>query len=115
MHELSIATAMLDQLEDELAKRPGVRIAKVGVKIGELSGVDPDALRFGFEALVKDSHWDPLALEIEYIRRQQKCPRCQHEWTVEHWSTECPNCSEMETLTLAGDELHIAFLEVDET
>ena len=114
MHELSIASAILDTLENELAKRPGARFTKVGLKIGELSGIDPDCLEFGFSALVKDSHWDPLTLEIERVPRRQRCPKCAHEWRVENYNTECPACGELGTETLSGEELNIAFVEVEE-
>ncbi len=114
MHELSIASAVLDQLEGELARRPGSRFTKVGLRIGDLAGVDADALTFGFDALVKDSHWEPLALEIETIKRRQQCPRCKHEFEAEHWSTACPSCGNAATITIAGEELQIAYIEVDE-
>src|SRR3954451_23318126 len=87
LHELSIASAILDQLEDELAKRPGARFSKVGLRVGDLAGVDIDSLSFGFGALIKDSHWEPLDLEIESIKRRQRCPACKQEFEAEHWST----------------------------
>ena len=114
MHELSIATALLDQLEDELAKRPGSKFTKVGLRIGDLAGVDRDALTFGFEAMVKDSHWDPLALEIETVRRRQRCPACAREFEAEHWATACEACGNPVTQTIAGEELQIAYIEVEE-
>jgi hydrogenase nickel incorporation protein HypA/HybF len=114
LHELSIASALLDQLEDELAKRPGARFSKVGLRVGDLAGVDVDSLSFGFGALVKDSHWDPLDLEIESIKRRQRCPACKREFEAEHWSTECRFCGNAATVTIAGEELQIAYIEVDE-
>jgi hydrogenase nickel incorporation protein HypA/HybF len=114
LHELSIASAILDQLETELAKHPGARFKKVGLKIGDLSGVDSDSLSFGFGALVKDSHWEPLDLEIESIKRRQRCPACNQEFEAEHWSTECKVCGNPATVTIAGEELQIAYIEVDE-
>ena len=114
MHELSIASALLDQLEDELAKRPGARFSKVGLRVGDLAGVDIDSLSFGFGALVKDSHWDPLDLEIESIKRRQRCPSCSEEFEAEHWSTECKFCGNAATVTIAGEELQIASIEVEE-
>ena len=47
--------------------RPGARAMVVGLRIGELAGVDPESLRFGFDALVKDSDLDPLELRVEYL------------------------------------------------
>jgi len=77
MHELGIATCILESVQSAARRNPGVRITKVGVKIGELAGVDVDALQFGFECLVKDTEWEPLVLEIESIPRVQRCPKCE--------------------------------------
>jgi Zn finger protein HypA/HybF involved in hydrogenase expression len=38
---------------------------KVGVRIGEMAGIDPDSLAFCFEALVQGTELEPLELEIE--------------------------------------------------
>ena len=65
MHELGIAQSVIQAVEAELASHPGAVPSKVAVRLGDLSGVDPDALSFGFEVLVKDSRWPGLALEIE--------------------------------------------------
>ena len=65
MHELSIAASLLVAVRKEVAMRPGTRALVVGLKIGQLAGVDPDSLQFGFDALVKDSDLDPLRLEVE--------------------------------------------------
>ncbi len=52
MHELSIADSILGAVRTEAARRPGARVAKVGLRLGELSGVDRESLSFCFEALV---------------------------------------------------------------
>ena len=64
MHELGIAASILESVQTEALLHPGGRITKVGVKIGELSGVDCDALQFGFEVLVKDTEWEPVVLDV---------------------------------------------------
>ena len=67
MHEIGIAASVLDVVRKEIAARPGARAIVVGLRIGDLAGVDPESLRFGFDALVKDSDLDPLQLEVEYL------------------------------------------------
>ena len=76
MHELSIASAILDAVRNEAEKRPGAHVTKVGVRIGALSGVEPEALSFGFSALVQGTDLEPLALVIEPVPRRQRCPAC---------------------------------------
>jgi hydrogenase nickel incorporation protein HypA/HybF len=68
MHEMGIACSVLDAVHTELQRYPGQRVSKVGLRIGEFAGVDPDSLRFCFDVIVKNSEAAPLALEIEWLR-----------------------------------------------
>lgn len=65
MHELGIAASVLDAVRTEVGMRPGYRAVVVALRIGSLAGLDPESLRFGFEAMVRDSDLDPLRLEVE--------------------------------------------------
>jgi Zn finger protein HypA/HybF involved in hydrogenase expression len=64
MHELGIATALLDSIDAQRAAQPA-RIVAAGVRIGAYSGVNVDSLRFCFETLVLDRNLGPLALTVE--------------------------------------------------
>jgi hydrogenase nickel incorporation protein HypA/HybF len=114
MHELGIASSILDYVQTEARRHPDVRITKVGVKIGELAGVDVDSLQFGFEAIVKDTEWEGLVLAVESIPRVQRCPKCQHEFRMADFDPECAKCGEFATQCISGEELDIAYMEVDE-
>ena len=114
MHELSIASSIIDTVRAEATKHPGARLIKVGVRIGALAGVDPDALSFGFEALVHGTDLDPLTLGIEFVPRTQRCPRCQLVFPAEEYCIKCPKCGELETVFVGGDELQMAYLELEE-
>lgn len=59
MHELSIADAILDAVRQEAAKHGSARVTKVCVRVGVLSGVEPEALSFGFSALVQGTDLEP--------------------------------------------------------
>ena len=115
MHELSIANSILDAVRAEAVRRPGARLVKVGVRVGELSGIQPDALSFSFEALVRGSNLEPLALEIEDCPRRQRCPECGREFEVHDFDTACPACGEVRTRCISGDELDLAYIEIEES
>ena len=87
MHEMGIASSILDAVHKELHSYPGERAAKIGLQIGEFAGVDPESLRFCFEAITKSSGLAPLDLEIEWCKAGD-----DHR----------------------GDELRIAYLELEE-
>ena len=113
MHELSIASAILDAVRKEAEKLSGAHVTKVGVRIGALSGVEPEALSFGFSVLVQGSDMDPLALVIEPVPRRQRCPECDFTFEVGDESLACPRCAKPDTLFAGGDELDLAYLEVE--
>ncbi|MGA2903299.1 MAG: hydrogenase maturation nickel metallochaperone HypA [Candidatus Korobacteraceae bacterium] len=114
MHELGIAASILESVEKEAVRHPGAHISKVGVKIGELCGVDGDALQFGFEVLVKDTELEPLLLELELIPRVQRCSKCAYEFRMTDFDPRCPLCGEFATECISGEELDIAYMEIDE-
>ena len=115
MHELSIANSILESVRKERERLNGARVTRVGVRIGALAGVDPDALSFGFEVLVKGTDLEPLALAIEWTPRRHECPHCKHVFTVVDYQFNCPACGAAATRCIGGDELELAYLEVEET
>ena len=68
---MSIAIALLDHAREQCDQRPGNRLTKIGVRVGELAGVDVDSLSFSFEALVKETEFEPVTLEIERTPRDE--------------------------------------------
>jgi hydrogenase nickel incorporation protein HypA/HybF len=114
MHELSIASAILETVRKEAEKRPGARVNKVGVRIGALSGVEPEALSFSFTVLVQGTELDHLTLEIESVPRRQRCPTCDFTFEAPEDSLACPRCGRAETVLSGGEELDLAYLEIEE-
>jgi len=114
MHEMGIANSILEGVAQELKRRPGSRAVSVGVRIGELAGVDPDALSFAFEALTLDTDFAGLAIDVEYVVPRSRCTECRHEFDVRNFELLCPNCGSLSTKRLSGDELEFKYLEIEE-
>lgn len=114
MHELGIAAAILDRVAAEADRHPKARFTRVGVRVGEISGVDREALSFGFECLIKDTQFEKLALAIEPCPRVQRCSTCTHEFPAPDSLTACPKCGNINTTCIGGEELDIAFVELEE-
>ena len=114
MHELGIATSVLQAARREAQRHPGARLRKVKVRVGELSGVNPEALSFCFEVLARESNLGSLELEIESCRRRQRCPTCAQTFTVANYDLSCPQCGTAETEFVSGDELELASLEMED-
>ncbi len=114
MHEIGIASSIIQSIEAEALRRPEARFTAVGVRIGELSNVDRDALAFAFEALTRETPLEHMRLEIEWCPRRQKCLACGEEFVVQELELTCPKCGETRSTFISGTELDIAYLELEE-
>lgn len=115
MHELGIATSILETVEKEAAARPDLRFEKVGLRIGDVAGVDVDSLTFGWEAITKDTKWEALGLEIERVPRKNRCEKCSAVFEVRDLDEiDCPQCGSIRSICISGDELEIAFIDAED-
>ncbi|MFE5033712.1 hydrogenase maturation nickel metallochaperone HypA [Streptomyces sp. NPDC056683] len=112
MHELSIATAIVEQA-DEWARADGAdRVSAVTVRVGELSGVVPDALDFAFEVARDGTALAGARLVVEQVTAHAWCGPCAEEFAVGmppfFW---CPRCDRPSTELRSGRELEITAVE----
>jgi hydrogenase nickel incorporation protein HypA/HybF len=114
MHEIGIANSILEAVKVETSRRPDAIPRKVAVRIGELAAVDPEALRFCFEALTRETELESLQLEIEICPRKHHCPDCDFEFPVVDFELRCPKCGQEHTHYISGDQLELAYLEMEE-
>ena len=114
MHELSIASVILDRAKAASEQNGGARVTKVGLRIGEISGVDADALTFGIEALSKDTPLQGVVLEVELCKRKQRCSACTAEFEPKGFSTSCPTCRGDQSVCIAGKELDVTYFELED-
>lgn len=113
MHEIGIATAIVDAVHVESARSGGAVPLSVGVRIGEFAAVDPEALRFAFEAITRGTNLQNLSLKIEICPCCRRCNACGQVFVV-NGSPQCPRCGASESRCAGGDELEIAYLEVED-
>lgn len=108
MHETSIAASILESVQAILIEHPRRRLESVKVAVGELSSVEPDLLAFAWEAIVSESPFADVRLEIEWCPARIYCSTCgQHKHRVEgSWFRICSDCGNP-VQTTGGDELDI--------
>ena len=111
---MSIAAAVLDSVRAEAANRGGARVARAGLRIGELSGVEPESLRFCLETLVAGSDLDPLAFDFEICPWTRRCRACGAVFHVLEWNPACSACGSPDTEAAGGDQMELTYLELEE-
>ena len=112
MHELSIATAIVEQA-GEIARADGAGdVSSVTVRVGELAGVVPDALHFAFEVARDGTALSGARLVVEQVPAQAWCGECAAEFAVGmppfFW---CPRCDRPSQELRTGRELEITGVE----
>lgn len=114
MHELSIALSMIEMAAEESARRGGVRVGAIHLKLGQLSGVVKEALLFSYEVACQGTPLEGSQLVIEEIPAVVYCPDCQAETTLASLQLFC--CGTCETPTsqvVRGRELEVVALEIE--
>ncbi|MFQ5769938.1 MAG: hydrogenase maturation nickel metallochaperone HypA [bacterium] len=114
MHELAIANTIVTTVLHEIERQDLPPVKAVVVRVGALSGVVPEALQFNFEAITIDTPLAHTKLEIEKIPVQGKCRKCSREFTVKNYLFVCPSCQSGQIQVTQGEELDIAYLEVED-
>ena len=67
MHELAIALSLVETASDEAARLGARHVATLFVRIGNLSGVVDDALRFSFDVAAEGTIVQGARLELEPV------------------------------------------------
>lgn len=114
MHELALARNVVSIAEDHARRAGGARVTKVGVRIGPLSGVVPEALAGAFEFARAGTLLEHARLAIERIGMLCRCAACEREFSVDDRFAVaiCPTCGQPSGDVLRGTELEVSYLEV---
>ena len=111
MHEYSLVSALLDQVQRQLMAHPGGEVRRVHVSVGELAGVDPDLFASAFDTFKEASCCAGASLLVRRVPARWVCPRCGHD-RPEGSVLRCPEC-ECPARLEAGSELVLERLELE--
>ena len=110
---MSLCEGILQIIEDNAKVQAFKRVKTVWLEIGQLSGVEIEAMRFGFDAVTRNSIADGAKLEIITIPGQAWCMQCEKRVEVTQRFDACPDCGSYQLQVVGGDEMRIKELEVE--
>ena len=113
MHEMSLCEGVLQILQTEAEKQGFKRVKTVWLEIGELSSVEPEAMRFSFDVVMKNTLADAAQLKIIHKPGEAWCTQCSKTVNVKQRYDECPYCGNYQLQITGGDEMKIKELEVE--
>lgn len=113
MHELSLAVQLVKTAEDAARAADAKRVTAVVVKIGALSGVAEDALRFAFDVATADTLLAGTRLDIRPVPVIVFCHGCGNGELPSIQRFRCPRCDTPTADVRAGRELELESIEVE--
>ena len=75
MHEYSLVRAMVDRVEQEARARNATAISRLAVRIGAMSGVEPELFASAF-TLCREGILAGAELQIRRSEAAWACPKC---------------------------------------
>lgn len=113
MHELSVARSILDTMASVASLATGERYGVVRLRVGEISGIEPDALDFGLTVLATERGWSGIDFQVERTPLRRRCPCCDMDFAVGDADPDCPRCGNPKTLLSGGNELELLSIDVE--
>ena len=113
MHELALAENVLQMIDDAAQANGFHHVRKIVLEIGKLAAVDPAAMRFCFDAVVRETVADGAVLEIEEIPGSGWCANCAVIVPMDGAVAACPQCGSFGLQSRSGRELRLKALEVE--
>ncbi len=108
MHELSIVMSILEIAEDKVREHQAQRVESIELEIGQLAGIEWEAMDFAWEAAVRNTVLDGSTREIRKIEGRAKCLECKNEFPCSALYTACPSCGNVFSSLLQGKELRVS-------
>lgn len=113
MHELSLAQSVVEIIENAAARDAFARVRRVWLEVGQLSCVEPEAMRASFEAVARETLAEGAALEIIAVPGRGRCPACGAVAALAAREEACPDCGSFGLQVIAGTALRLRELEVE--
>jgi hydrogenase nickel incorporation protein HypA/HybF len=114
MHELALAESLKDEIEI-IAKRDNFsRIISVTLIVGELSGVDIEAMSFALPFVADGTVLEGAEFIYDKVKSKIKCKSCGKESCPEIPFVICKYCDSCDVEYIAGRDFIIKSLEVDD-
>ena len=114
MHEMGIVLHLAKTLDETAEEQDIVRIGKVTLQVGEVSGIMTDLFTDCWNyfkvrhPVLKDSE-----LVLEEIRAVTHCDSCGRNYPTVKYGRTCPHCGSGETWLITGNECIIKEIEAE--
>ena len=113
MHEYSVVQSLLESCEEHARANEAKKVTKVVVKIGVLSGVEPDLLQTAFDTFKEQTVCHDAQFIINHQKIVIECFDCNTKSILEKHEFCCPKCESVNIKVIDGEDMFLMSLEMD--
>jgi hydrogenase nickel incorporation protein HypA/HybF len=113
MHELSIATYLLDAVVEQAQQVGASRVLAINLVVGERAGVVDDSLQFSFDLLAPSTLAEGARINTRRTPMRFHCAGCERDYSPANRDFRCPDCGTFGQLADDGSALVIESIEVE--
>lgn len=113
MHEMALASGMLDIVENAARAHAARRVTGVRLEIGALSHVAPEALAFCFDAVTRGTLADGAVLTIDRTPGRAWCMPCGATVAIARRGDPCPQCGSHQVTVTDGTLMRVRDIAID--
>lgn len=110
---MSLTQGVLDVIEAAAAREGFTRVRTVWLEIGRLATVEPEAMRFCFDVVMRGSCVEGAKLEIVATPGLAWCLQCNESIVIEDSLAACPQCGSYQIQVTGGRDMRVKELEVE--
>jgi hydrogenase nickel incorporation protein HypA/HybF len=115
MHELSIASNLVELVQQHLDGQESRRVRAVGIRIGGLVDLSPEALQTGYQIVCQETSLAESVLKIETVPIAAQCRTCGRQTEIDRHFYICAHCQSADIEITSGLELDLSWIEFEET
>jgi hydrogenase nickel incorporation protein HypA/HybF len=112
MHEYSLIQALVSRVAEEVRARKALKVHGLAVRVGELSGVEPELLASAYELFRTGTVCEGAPLRVERVPARWGCPRCKRAIALGE-ALRCPDCGEPAEISEGADALTLLSIELE--
>ena len=114
MHEMSITVNIIKIVNEQMIENKATKLNVLKLKVGQMTAVEPDSLKFCFDATIIGTPLEGALLQIEEVPITGICSECNRNFEMEnYYISTCPDCGGTAAEIVSGRELDIVGMEVD--
>lgn len=113
MHELWLCKRIFEIVQEQAGEKNATCIKKIVLEVGQLAGVDQEALRFSFQVLAAGTRVEKAVLQIIPIHGEALCEFCQKKVPLLQYYDACPLCGKHSLTVTQGEDLRIKSMVVE--